>query len=889
MAIRVANVGQSDLRLSSQVTKRNFLTALSTGPFSGDVVGHWRAFFVRLPAGYAALNQRFAVLGWDFGETGTFGTTQDWVTRIPGGASATAPLRLQVQDNSVAAAWPGSEGVINSIPQFVVDTVYLVVTGVTNSGTNASPVWRNFAAVCPVGGSASSQVGTTASGASFVTGTTQRIFNQVFVRQGSIRTPQDVAMEELVYVTGDFPWDTANNRPHPDALQALAGAGGNPFLTYEGLIAAQNAGTLPYSNLRTENGGQGKGRAEYRFTLRSLTAGLTNTGATAGNLTEQGTPGGLADVASIAPAHFLGGVPSILETGDKFIPGRGAVAWTSRGTYQAGTTVLERRWERVATGNALPGLDWAPVDVMSAGNWTDTDTIPVGGPYRLRVRDVATPALATASEDWLSGTRVLMHGQSAMALSVRTGFGGTALGPNLTNVAVASGAQGVVMRLNNMYANGGAGGTYAAPSPVYGRLRSGETPAIGHGAILFLNEWHVHNPGHPLMICNMAINTHGMDQWTANEVVPDGDATWRFMGPATPTAPGAGDGNASGVVSFFALCLGGASGGFVDAHMLMWSPGMSATDTGRAAYRAAIDARFSQSPNAPWLIIPPWRFHRSLPDINAGPSVRNRHVAFATELGARGWLGPSWQDVVNDGTGSGHPAYNTAPGVPDSGPNGVSDGNHVGQGRLGRGFGRALAWAYDRRIKAHGPRLVGAWWRDAGVRTIIEVELARAVRTLEGAAVYAGQFWVSTDNGGTFINTGFTAALSADGTRAALTSTGNAWPASNVRVEIHWVNPFGPDELADETNAEVTLRGLLYDSQIYRGGINLTTGVRPGNVLQGTSQAGAGVAGVPVTTRGAARLMATARFAGTRSVTVRLMAADGVTVLREKSLAITAS
>ena len=210
MAIRVANVGQSDLRLSSQVTKRNFLSALSTGPFAGEVVGHWRAFFVRLPAGYGALNQRFAMLGWDFGDTGTFGTTQDWVTRIPGGASATAPLRLQVQDNSTAAAWPGSEGVINSIQQFVVGTVYLVATGVCNTGTNASPVWRNFAAVCPVGGSASSQVGATASGASIITGTTQRIFNQVFVRQGTIRTPQDVAIEEVVYVTGDSPWDTVN-------------------------------------------------------------------------------------------------------------------------------------------------------------------------------------------------------------------------------------------------------------------------------------------------------------------------------------------------------------------------------------------------------------------------------------------------------------------------------------------------------------------------------------------------------------------------------------------------------------------------------------------------------------------------------------------------------
>ncbi len=299
MAIRVATAGQSDLRLSAQSTKRNFTTALTGGPFSGDVVGHWRAVFVRLPAGYGALNQRFAIMGWDSGAAGSFSTTQDWCIRIPGGQASTTPptsLRLQVLDNSTAAAWTGSEGNIDTIPQFVSGTVYLVATGVSNVGTNASPVWRSWAAVCPVGGSPSTQVAATATSAGFLSGTTQRIFNQVFTRLSTVRTPPDVALEEVAYVTGDFPWDTANSRPHHDALQALAAAGSNSFLTYEGLLAAQNAGTLPYANCR-----QGKGRAEYRFTLRNLAQGLTNSGAIAGDLSEQGSIGGLADVASIAP------------------------------------------------------------------------------------------------------------------------------------------------------------------------------------------------------------------------------------------------------------------------------------------------------------------------------------------------------------------------------------------------------------------------------------------------------------------------------------------------------------------------------------------------------------------------------------------------------------
>ena len=856
-----------------------YFMLVETAAASGDeaVVGHWRAFFVRLPAGYAALNQRFAMLGFDTGGLGSYNNGNDWVVRIPGGALS-SPVgirqRLQLTDGT---AWTSTESNIETIPQLAAGTVYLVVTGVANTGTNSTPVWRNFAAVCPVGGSAASQVGATATAATFLSATTMRVFHQLFPRTGSTRTPADVAMEETAYVTGDFPWDTTNNRPHHAALEALAASGGNPFLTYEALISAQNAGTLPYANCRP-----GKGRADFRFTLRNLAGGLTNSGTAGGTLAEDGTPGGLADVASIAPSHWLGGAPAIAETVDKFIPGAGLRAFTFSGSYGGGTTALERRWTLRGTATPVAGRDWADIAGISGGNWSFTETMPVGN-FDLEVRDKNSPALTTTSTDWLSGTRVLLHGQSGMALSVRTGFGTNPLGPNLLNVPVASGAQGITMRLNNMYTNGGSGGSYAAPAPVIGRMRSGETPNLGHGAINYLNEWNAINPGHPLMICNMAINTHSMDNWAANDVIPDGHATWRFLGPATPTAPGPSDGNASGVVSFFALLLGS----YVDAHQIMWTPGMSAASGTRAAYVAAIDARFSNAVSAPWLVFPPWRGHRSNPDVTAGATVRERHIQFVTELGARGILGPSWNDTVSDGTGGLHAAYNTSTGVPDP-VQPVSDANHVGQGRLGRGFGRALAWAFDRRVKAHGPRLVGAWFED-GTRTKIQIELGRAVRTLNAAALYAGQFWISTDNGANFSNTGFSAALSADGTRAVLTKTSGAWPATDVRAEIHAWWPFGPSEIADEANAEAALHGLLYDNQLHRGGINLAPGVRAGNPAQGTNRAGAGLAGVAVAARGAAKLVATARFTGSRSVTVRMMAADGVTMLRERALVITAS
>jgi hypothetical protein len=320
--------------------------------------------------------------------------------------------------------------------------------------------------------------------------------------------------------------------------------------------------------------------------------------------------------------------------------------------------------------------------------------------------------------------------------------------------------------------------------------------------------------------------------------------------------------------------------------MIMWNPGMSTTPTARAAYVAAVDVRFSNAASAPWPVFPSWRVHRSRPDISAGPSVRNQHISFVSELGSRGILGPAWFDVANDGNGSGHPAFNTSLGVPDARQT-VSDGNYVGQARLGLGFGRALAWAYDRRIKAHGPRIINAWFEDAS-RTRIHVELGRTLRTLNNAPLHAGAYWVSTDNGNSFVNTGFTAALSTDGTRVVLTSTGPSWPAANVRAEVHWDLPFGPVEMPAETGAEAAFDGLLYDNQTYRGGINLPSNLRPGNPQQGTCRSGSGIAGVPVLSRGPARLMATEKFSGTRTVTVRMMAPDGITVLAEKAMTITA-
>jgi hypothetical protein len=908
MAIQVQTVGATDLRLAAAVVKPNYGTGRSIGGVAGQVMGHWRAMFVRIPGSGFTLNGAYAMLGSDANNGGNFTAGDDTALRIFGTGSANAlrpSARYRSGSTEAFAGTAGAEGQFTGLTAMsATPNVWLVIEGVTNTGSNASPVWRGWGAVCRVSsGTPSSQVAATAIAASWIGSTTGALIRQIFAAAGtgSARTPVGVAVEQVALVAGDFPWDTANNRPHHDAIAALAGGGANPFHTYASLVAAQNAGTLPYANCD-----QGLGNLDYHWTLRTLAGGLTNSGS-AGTATLAQTDwnsltGGLTNTSDIAPTHWYGGASTITEPAVKFTGGRGTRATVVNGTRTDGVTV-ERRWERMSDNTALTGLDWGAPASQSGTAWQVSDTLPVGGPYRLRVRYAADTAQAAASDDWLVGTAVLTNGQSGMELIFE---GGTAGGNNLS-IAVSSGAQGVLVKLNNQ--TGGTSTTYAQPSLTVSRLASGATPANNHGAVLFVNEWNAANPGHPILICNMAINGTVMADWANNTTVNGGHASWTFLGNIGAVA-GASSGNASGVVETYAAALGR----YVDAHMMMWTPNMSSDSAVRTSYVAAIDARFSNAASAPFIVMPPWRGHREPADSSSTVAKRQEHLDFVAQLGARGVLGPYWPDTVMDGkpnpatdggSGSLHCAFNNAAqALANTGGSPVSDENQVGQARLGRSLGRVAAWHWDRTIKAHGPRVLAAWSNNA--RATVQIELGRAVRTLNGAAISAAQFWVSLDNGVTWGrangqseslaatgNPTFTVALDATGTRAILTPAdgGTAWAAAGANLRMDYARrwPFGPTDLPDERNSERALDGILYDNQTHRGGVNFSAGVRPGNPLQGTNRTGAGVAGVAVGTRGAAKLVATERWTGTRNVTVRMMAADGVTVLAEKALPIVAA
>lgn len=921
MAIVRNATDRAQLQLAASVSKPADYTAARTiAGTAGQIMGGWEACLVFLSSSESAwtTNARRFLLGgasWasyagtisenaaqtSEGSNAIFiGPDGTGSAALTGGALQLRP-RVMWRAGSGAPAFSYTAGSINendftNLALMTRGVAWLLLKGVTNTAAQGdTPVWRAWAALCRVGtGSATSDVTSIPPATSWLTNTTNvSLMRQIFQANGGGNdTPGGTVVEHVALVQGDFPWDTTNNRPHHAAVEALAGAGANPFLTYAGLVAAQNAGTLPYSNCR-----QGRGDITHHWTLASTTAGLTSTGsgtpATFVVTNSVGTAG-LSDATTIAPLHWQGGAPSITEPVLKAHDGGGTLPFTIGGTYQSGTTALQRRWVLSGTSTPVTGFDWEAVDVFGgAGTWQTTDTLPFGN-FDLQVRDTNDTSRAVAMTDFLVGTFVVNHGQSGSAIWPSTGN-------NSLAIPVASGAQGILLRVNDDLAGSGS---YAQPAMTQIRLASGQTPTanfVSSGAVLMLNEWNVHNPGHPLIFANMAISGTVMDDWTANAA----RGNWNYLGATLPpVAPGVASADGSGVMSFYANVMRG----HCRVHIMHWNPNMSTTTGGRNAYVAAVEARFPNTPDFWWATSPAWRSPRGLPDASGSVTLRANHVLFHNERGARGVLLPAWPDTVMDGnppaTGGdlyvspGHPAWRdlaSSGGATSTGP--TSDQNQVGAARLGRRYGRGLAYVFDRTIKAHGPRADLAAWTDNACATV-NMELARVVRTLNGAALSQPQFWVSINGGplwerqgATSSSPAFTVALDATATRAVFTPAdgGTAWEAArlagNLRVDYARQYPFVPNDgpaFYDDQFIEAYFDGCLYDDQTHGGRINATTPA--GNPLP--AAIGTGVA---VTTRTTAKLLATERWTGTRNIIVRMMAADGVTVLRERTLAITGS
>jgi hypothetical protein len=894
MAIRASKAGITHLRTFNGPTATSITKEFnynSVRPIAGVdmLAGFWQAAFVQLPAGFSGAGASVMMGATAFTSPGAFAVATAHGIRVAGPSSGAAANRTRAGFTSKGPANEVDVGLdlASPLPPLVLGRPYLFIWGANHLEHLGSPQWRGWLLTADTTtGAIVCSVDVDLPAAGWLSGTSTQLLRHIFLAEGTAadRTQLDTIIEHVCLVNGEFPWDTLNDptagqtgvgRPHYDAVHALLGrntSGPLPAgqeLDYGQLVQAQNAGTLTYANLVA-----GRGNLDHWWTLENLTAGLVNRSFTNKTLTLvqqnfNGDVDGLADIARISPAHFRSAPvaatpPVITPLRQKFFGGRGLLPCVVSGTH---TGNVERRWVLAGTGTPVAGFDWA-VRTATGGAWSTSDVLPPGN-YDLQVRDVADGSLLTALNDILVGTKLLMHGQSGMALSLFNG----PLNPQ--NIPVASGAQGLFVDLLND--NAGTGG-YARPTFSQTRMVGGTTPAQPYCAILMLNEWNTHNPGHPLFVGVMAVAGTFMADWANNSVVEGGN--WTFLGAVGE--PGPSSAGTVGLVGYWAWLLDQQ----IDGHMMMWHPNFAGAATGsgsRDAYRDAIDGRFVHSTSEPWMFLPSWRTHVASPQVGTnGIQVWNRAALFADQLGARGYLGPQWTDIVSEKDNDLHPAFDGVGSL-------VSDANHIGAGAAARGHGRAAARLFNQDVNAIF-RLGGVWTDNACAT--LNVELGRKGRTLNGAAIAATVFWFSTDNGVTWTRgngTNFTAAFDATATRVVLTAGAGVaatWEAAraagNLRIDYAREWPFDFTVNANEANSPALLEGLIYDSATYRGRKNLTPAA--GNVLQGTVLIGAGVAGVPVTVKGNPKLVTTERMSGNRSVTVRMRRVSDDAVLATRTL-----
>ncbi len=893
MSAKIQAANATELQPATTITKRNFTLPIALGGASGQVAGASQWAFIKLPSPFTG-NQLFNIMGGDFDRNGLINVTGQTGLVIGGPSSANSTRRMRWRIGT-------SNRNSDSMSQFADGTGYLMGWGTANAGSNGTPDWREFIAFCPVGGTPESAVFTHIS-AHTSSSTTAMLANigSAIAGAASARTPVGFEYEHVAYIDGDFPWDSLNNRPHHDAIAALAGSGIHPFRTYAELIAQQNAGTLPYANQRSNGDASNprNGRSEMIFyvPLRSI-ADLTNQGTGPANTLQKADYNGLTDgfVAStplIAPPHWTPGTtaPSINDPQLRGFGGAGTRTLSFSGTYDLlNTTALQRRLtydtspvnEGAVAGAVVPGFNWSTAGMVLEGGVAICNIqIPYGGPYVLEWRDANDNLVMSAPLGKLVvGLSFEVEGQSGARLAMLTNAANLPLGPNNLGVALPADALGYAFVLNNNEANGAS---YLQPTPppaTSSIMLPGTTPNVGHGLVECVKEFSRHFPRMPLILKISAVNGIGMDSWNADAFVKFGSvfsASWKYRGTkgAVP-GPLAADG--AGIMGYSSRL----TGGYVDGFITMWT-GIEDTKAGRQAWLGHLANYYDANPNPLQIVFPPWRGHREPPDGNATVNNRASSMLFATEAdecGPNGVLAPCLPDFVSDNTESLHSA-SEGPFGPGGGP--VSDANKWGQASIGITIGREIARAYNRKIKPSGHPIVGAWFGNPG-RTRVVVQLPRQMRTLIDPVsglptALSNRFSFSLNNGTAWGTAGFagqapdnvvavTATLHASGWFVFLDRASGAWPETGLRVDWCREWPFGPTEMPDEANAEVMLRGLLYDLQTFRGATNLA--VPRGAALCNVPAVGTGQGGVPVAAKGAPTVRSYQKMAGSRTVTFK--------------------
>jgi len=421
---------------------------------------------------------------------------------------------------------------------------------------------------------------------------------------------------------------------------------------------------------------------------------------------------------------------------------------------------LEARIVNASTGVALSGFDWATKvtnSLLAAGPSSAAITfvaVPIGGPYRVQVRDSAeTGTPLNGVNDFYVGTVIWIWGQSQASRMTDVGY------RNGSSPIGTAGSKSSVVRM------AASDKTNDTPSilPVAG------TALLGEGITQCANAVMAENSNEPVMYVDCTFQGTSIKIWV-DDAVPNGGtrAAWTYL--ATP--------------------LKVAARG--QADYVMWRHGtadvgaetnIGGTGQTYAYYMDLLQAKFQAllPTMDPLFIVLP--HCRSL-DITGTETRKMREMQATKALSGNKWLLGSYiLDIVMDGATSPHQALGS-----------------TGFLREGTKWARTLInKIWNSSLPAKGP-------------TATTVEFASGtsqIKIIHDASIAnTGGYSVSVDNGFNYSTPnapGFTAAVTGTNELTLSKTGGSSWSAGTVRLDFARGIPFQTDSSqADYITGEAT-------------------------------------------------------------------------------------
>lgn len=430
-------------------------------------------------------------------------------------------------------------------------------------------------------------------------------------------------------------------------------------------------------------------------------------------------------------------------------------------TYANAPTSVQARLVDKTSGNAVTGFDWSTKVASPAGTSAafTFDAVPVGGPYRVEVRDGAIPATVTAGQvDRYVGAIIVMWGQSQCYKLCTDGAG---------LVTVNPAAKAFTLLKTN---------TGLPGQPVFAAAGTGTSSGIAAG----INQWCA-DGGTAIPIMVVGVNQEGtsITQWVSNTGLRPSypqDGSWYLW-------------NSDAAKSLALTMLNAANN---QASVIFHKQGTADVSPGDVSgYATSLDqlkAKFDAAlpgNNAIFAIEP----HSRSNDGDAVDVQNMRQVQYGKAISGAPWRLANWQlECQMDLEGSPH----QLPGV----TGGIREGT-----RVGRGWAKMLINA---ALDIDGPRVVSVDFVDA-TRMQIDVTFDRDIKTPAGVTTALPGHYVSLNNGTTYPNlTNVTAAIVSART-LRLTSTIGAFPLGATRADMWRGVPF------DSNSAKADFVGLEAD------------------------------------------------------------------------------